>query len=368
MSEHLTITPLPFEPRYEEIPDDEAETTRELVEAMRSIIETTYADGGHAIRSVHAKSHGLLQGELVVRDGLPAALAQGVFATPGRHPVVMRFSTNPGDLLHDKVSTPRGLAIKVLDVQGPRLPGSEGDSTQDFVMVNAPAFVAPNPKAFLKSLKLLAKTTDKAPRAKQVLSALLRGAESLVEKAGGQSPTLISMGGHPTTHLLGETYYSVVPLRHGPYFGKFSVAPVSPALTALTDQPVDLDDKPNGLREAIAETIGRHGGVWELRVQLATDIEHMPVEDATVVWPEEQSPYVTVARLEVPAQSAWSDARATAVDDGMSFSPWHGLAAHQPLGGIMRSRKPAYEMSAGFRARHNGCPIHEPGGPVRLPD
>lgn len=36
----------------------------------------------------------------------------------------MRFSTNPGDMLDDKVSTPRGLAIKLIGVEGARLPGS----------------------------------------------------------------------------------------------------------------------------------------------------------------------------------------------------------------------------------------------------
>jgi hypothetical protein len=92
-----------------------------------------------------------------------------------------------------------------------------------------------------------------------------------------------------------------------------------------------------------------------------TDIDKMPIEDTRVAWPEALSPYVTVARIGVPPQPAWSEARAAVVDDKMSFSPWHGLAAHRPRGGIMRSRKPAYEMSAGFPARHNGCPMHEPG-------
>ena len=96
-------------------------------------------------------------------------------------------------------------------------------------------------------------------------------------------------------------------------------------------------------------------------------IEKMPIEDASVVWPEDLSPYVTVARIKVQPQSAWSEARAAVVDDQMSFSPWHGLAAHRPLGGIMRSRKPAYEMSSEFRARHNGCPMHEPKSLDQLP-
>jgi hypothetical protein len=367
MTESLQVTPLPFDPAFEQVPDDEAKTIASLIEAMREITETTYANGGHAIRSVHAKSHGLLMGEIEVLPNLPAELAQGAFAQPGRMPVVMRFSTNPGDILDDKVSTPRGLAIKLIGVEGERLPNSDG-LTQDFVMVNAPAFMVPTPKAFLSSVKLVAKTTDRAPRAKQALSAVLRGAESLIEKAGGESATLKGMGGHPTTNLLGETFYSVVPVLYGRYYAKLSVVPVSPELEALTDQNVDLSDKPNGLREAINAHFAQHGGTWELRVQLATDIDKMPIEDASVVWPEDVSPYVTVARIEVKPQTAWSEARAAVVDDEMAFSPWHGLAAHRPLGGIMRARKPAYEMSSSFRARHNGCPMHEPRSLDALPE
>jgi len=367
MTDALSVRPLPFDPAFEQMPDDEAQTTQALTEALRGIMETTYADGGHAIRSVHAKSHGLLQGEIEILPNLPAELAQGAFARPGRMPVVLRFSTNPGDILDDKVSTPRGLALKLIGVEGERLSGSENQVTQDFVMVNAPGFIAATPKDFLRSLKLLAKTTDKAPRAKQALSATLRGAETALEALGGESKMLKSMGGHPTTHILGETFYSVVPLLYGPYFAKLNIVPVSPELTALTDQKVDLKNNPDGLREAVIQHFAKHGGIWEMRVQLATDIDKMPIEDATVIWPEALSPYVTVARIEVPAQPAWTEARAAVVDDDMSFSPWHGLAAHRPLGGIMRSRKPAYEMSAGFRARHNGCPMHEPQSLSKLP-
>jgi hypothetical protein len=73
------------------------------------------------------------------------------------------------------------------------------------------------------------------------------------------------------------------------------------------------------------------------------------------------SPYLAVARITVGPQDAWSDASVKAIDDGTSFSPWHGLTAHQPLGSIMRARKAAYEMSADFRGKRNGCPMHEPG-------
>lgn len=364
----LGATPLRYQPSYEQPEPDEAETAKELVEAMHKISETVAHDEGHAHRSVHAKSHGLLRGEIEIPAGLPEALAQGVFSRPGTYAVAMRFSTVPGDLLDDSVSTPRGLALKIVGVDGPRLPGSEGDTTQDFLMVNGPAFSASNAKKFLMNVKLLAATTDKVQGLKKVLSATLRGIESLVEKAGGESVTLKALGGHPETHILGETFFTQVPVLYGDYMAKLSIAPASPELLALKDAQVDMKDRPNALREVVVDFFRAGGGTWELRAQLCTDIETMPIEDASIVWPEDQSPYVTVGRITVGPQTAWSDARSAAVDDGMSFSPWHGLAAHRPIGSVMRVRKQAYEMAARFRSQFNKVSVAEPVRLDSLPD
>jgi hypothetical protein len=109
------------------------------------------------------------------------------------------------------------------------------------------------------------------------------------------------------------------------------------------------------------------GGEWELRVQLCTDLGTMPIEDASVRWPEDESPFVTVARIVMRPQLAWTETRSAAIDDGMSFSPWHGLAAHRPLGAVMRVRKRVYEMSARFRAERNGVRMAEPRTADELP-
>jgi hypothetical protein len=271
----------------------------------------------------------------------------------------MRFSTTPGDILPDSVSTPRGLAIKIVGVQGARLPDSENDVTQDFVMVNGPAFQTSNAKAFLKSLKLLAATTDKAEGAKVAMSAVMRGTEKVIEAFGGKSGTIRGMGGEPASHPLGETYYTGVPILYGRYMAKLSVVPVSEDLTMLTDQHIDVSHSKTAIREAMIEHFDVYGGEWEVRIQLCTDLETMPIEDAAKVWPEEESPYVTVARLRVQPQTAWSEERSQVID-AMSFSPWHGLEAHRPLGSIMRLRKSAYEASSHFRAEHTGVAITEP--------
>ena len=368
MDTHAARSPVRYSGPLEQRQPDEDATAAELARSMSDIRETTFRDYGHAVRPVHAKSHGLLTGELRVADGLPPELAQGLFAKAGTYPVVLRFSTNPGDVLDDDVSSPRGLAVKVIGVEGERLQGSEGDATQDFVMVNAPAFAAPDPKAFAGNLKALAATTDTGQAWKKAFSAALRGAEAMVEALGGKSATLTTMGGHPATHPLGETFYTTTPFRHGDHVAKYAVAPVSPALRALKDAPVELSGHPNGLREAIIAFFRDGGGEWEIRAQLLTNPETMPIEDASVEWPEEESPYVTVGRITAPPQPAWSEARAGVGDDGLSFSPWHGLAAHRPLGAVNRARQRAYREAASFRAERNRCPIHEPRGAVALPD
>ncbi len=361
-SAHTSRAPIRFSAEMEKLEDNEADTDAKLDDTLKGIREKVLADTGQVVRSVHAKSHGILRATLTVPEGLPHELAQGLFANPGRYDVVMRFSTLPGDLLSDDVSTPRGVAIKVIGVPGERLPGSEGDTTQDFVMVNGPAFAAPTAKKFLGSLKTLAGTTDKFEGLKETLSHIARGTEALLEAFGHKSPLVSTMGGQPATNILGETFYTQTPFLFGPYYAKFSLKPVSAELTALTGQHLDVHDRPHALREAVIRHFDRQGGEWALQVQLATDAKAMPVEDASVIWPEDKSAYVTVAQISAPVQNAWSDENRRAVDDGLAFSPWHGLAAHRPLGGVNRARRETYKNSAAFRGQHTGCPMSEPRG------
>lgn len=351
--------PIRFHPGLESPDDSEPQVTADLIAALQQILETTSEDYGHAVRAVHAKSHGLIEAELTVLDGLAPEYAQGLFATAGTHPAVIRLSTNPGDLLADSISVPRGLALKLLKVEGERLPGAEGD-TQDFVMVNGPVFVAPDAETFLGSLKLLAKTTDRAEWAKKALSAVLRGAERVIEAVGSESGTLKTMGGAPNVHPLGERYFTQTAYRYGDHVAKLSLVPVSARLTRHGGERIEVDGRHDAIREDVDRAMREGPAEWELRVQLCRDPEAMPIEDPTVLWDEAESPFVTVARLRAEAQPGWSQDRAERIDEAMRFSPWTGLEAHRPLGSVNRVRKATYEASADFRSRFNRCPMHEP--------
>lgn len=351
--------PVIYSGDVETVAPDEGETIGQLNESFQTILDTTAADYGHAVRSVHAKAHGILEGELRIDENLSPELAQGLFATAGRHRVLMRLSTNAGDILPDVISLPRGLALKVLDVAGERLPGAEG-RTQDFIFVNGKIFQARNAESFLGNLKLLAGTTDRLEGIKKAASTVLRGVNAALGAVGAQNPKIGSLGGAPNVDPLGEVYYSVTPFRYGDHIAKFSLAPIAPALTALAGSRIDASGRPDAIRETVQEEMRGIDGLWEFRVQLARDLERQPVEDPTVEWDEEEAPFQRVGVITVGRQDPWDDARVRAVNETMRFSVWTGLAAHQPLGNINRARRDTYKHSSEFRARTNGCPIQEP--------
>jgi len=357
----MPIAPVRYSSDAETIDPDEGRVIEGLCATFDTILERTARDGGHAVRAVHAKAHGILEGTMTILAGLPPELAQGLFATPGSHRIYLRLSTNAGDILPDAVSLPRGLALKVLDVPGERLPEAEGTS-QDFIMVNGPVFQARTAEAFHGSLKLLAKTTDRGETLKVAASKVLRGVNTALQAVGIESPTIAGLGGAPNVDPLGETYYSVTPFRYGDHIAKFSLAPVAPTQTALTGREIDASGRPDAIRETVRAEMRGLEAVWAFRVQLCRDLARQPVEDPTVRWDEEEAPFQTVATVTVPPQDSWDPDRVAAVDEGMRFGVWTGLAAHRPLGNINRARNAPYRHSAAFRQRFNGCPIHEPVG------
>lgn len=367
MSTPSRIAPEPvlYAPQFEHIAQDEAESIHTLQNIFAGMVNKVAEAEGHAHRAVHAKGHALLRGTLRIVEGLAPALAQGLFAAPGSYQVLLRWSSPPAEQLPDSVSTPRAVAIKILEAPGERLDPARGGRSQDFLMVNGPAFARPGPQGFVADSKLLAATTERMPGTKKLVSSVLRGAERALEAVGGKSAKLKGMGGEPQHHPLGETYYTQTPFLYGPYMAKFSLAPVSPALLALSGAALGNED--DAQRAAIAAFFGDADGPaaeWELRVQLCLDAERMPIEDASVAWPEEISPYVAVARLSVPRQPSWDDYASPQLEDGIAFDPWNCLAAHRPLGAINRARKEVMAVSRLRRSELNGCPIHEPA-PVK---
>ena len=345
---------------------DEAETIDAIIASMTRESETTAKRYGHAVRASHAKISGVVTGELQVPDDLPRELKQGLFARGGTYPVIVRFAQGPGERLKDSVSTHRGMAIKVLGVAGEKLQG-HGAQTQDFVLATGPVFPNPDAKGFLGSMKQLEAGT-KAPEAlKAAVSRTARAADTIVKAVTGESSPLLDFFGHEPLHPLAEPYYSQAALRYGDHIAKIAAFPTGAKQVALAGEDLHPGEDPDAFRHAVAAYFTGDAAIFEIRVQLCTNLDDMPVEDASKRWDEAASPYRTVARLVLPAQNSQSEARTRYADDVLSFRPAHSLAAHRPLGSLMRARLKTYQALSSFRHGRNQTPETEPTAIEQVP-
>ena len=356
---------LMYQDDIETIAPDENATKQKIVDVMTQGMELAREKSGRSVRVSHAKAHALLKGELIVEADLPPHLAQGLFAQPGRYEVLVRMAQQPGELLDDsKLSTDRGMSVKVLGVKGPKLEGHTLE-TQDWVFDVGKQFLASGMKEFLQAFKPNAEIAPKlSDSVKGGVSTVARATNAVLHAVGANSEKL-AFYGHPIVHPASEEYYSQTPFRYGEYVAKLGFFPVSPGLASLKDQPFD-PETPDALRDAMNAFFKTHPAEFEMRVQLNTGLDEMPIEDAQAKWPESESQYQTVARLVIPVQIAWDPLKDDYFED-LTFSPAHGLAAHRPLGGINRARLVAYKMLAARRLADNGKSAEMPTSLANTP-
>ncbi len=358
---------LPYSDQVETLLPDEQQLIEETLASMMRQLGHTYEKHHHAIRGTHSKSHAFLKGRLEVYEGLPEELRQGLFAASRSYPVVIRLASILGEIASDRIKTQRGFSWKVLGVEGEMLPGHEGQHTQDFLMDEGKTFPVADMRSFLTFQKLQEHTVERGQGVKAALSTVQAGVSSALKAVGVENAKADFMG-HAPYHILAGSFTTQGALRYGDYVAKIMVRPKSDNIIALAETKHDLGAGFSPLRDDIAAFFRDQGAEFEVCVQLCTELEGMPVEDLTVEWPEEKSPWQPVAKIVVDPQPTYSPERQAYGDDVLSFSPSHSLAAHRPLGSIMRARLQIYGPASEFRHRMNARPQIEPESIDDIPD
>ena len=113
------------------------------------------------------------------------------------------------------------------------------------------------------------------------------------------------------------------------------------------------------LRQTMAKTLARQDVELDFMMQMQTDPHRMPIEDAGVRWPERLSPFVPVATLRILRQEFDTPER-FAFGRYLSYTPWHCIAEHRPLGNQNRARRRMYWELRKLRQTMNGTPHIEP--------
>lgn len=324
----------------EVVPPNEEDAILRLVRLATEAIEEHAKNDHFYKRDAHSVPHGCVRARLQVRPGLDEELRHGVFATPGKqYRAWIRFSNalKPDDRSTDG----RGMAIKLMRA-------SERDPSQDFLMVNGAAFF--NRDVF---------------EYEEFFHYQSQGAVQQVFYFIQWNPfrwrlhelrTALALTMQRVTSPLSIQYFSGLPYKLGPHNIKYSAKPCRPFEVAKPE-----DAGPHFLREAMVEHLEREPACFDFMVQLQDPTKEMPIEDPTVLWREEDSPFRPVARIEIPRQTFSSDAQNQFCEQ-LSFAPWQGLPAHRPIGGLNRARKAVYEQVSKRRHARNGFERREPKG------
>jgi hypothetical protein len=307
-------------------------------------------------RGQHPKQHGCVLGEFVVEPRLSDELRHGVFRAPRQFPAIIRFSN--GREWDDRKGDIHGMAIKLLDVEGEKILDAERNApTQDLILADGPVF-------FIRNL------ADYVPFSEDVLNAAksLWGRIVLVVKLliswDYKWRLLRAATAKKPDSPLRIQYWSQTPYKLGGPAARYTARPD----LSLVPAPPNSNSK-DRLREAMAAHLASREARFDFLVQIQTDPVAMPVEDPTVVWDERRSPFRKVATIVIPPQHCDTPERTTFCEN-LSYTPWHSLPAHRPLGGINRARRIVYEAISRRRHELNQVLRHEPSlkdVPVAMP-
>jgi hypothetical protein len=349
--------PLPYADDIEKIPTDEADDIQRVVQALQVILARSQTKSSQFRADVHVKTHGYAQGELRVLPNLPGELAQGLFEHAGAYQSLVRFSNAASQAQPDAIPDGRGMAIKVLGVQGDTVLADEQKGlAQDFVMINHPVFFARNVKDYLRLEQVLVQADDN-PLA-TLHGALTGGDWNPLHWHWREMLTVARIAGQLPAHPASNTYLSMAPIRYGNYVAKYRAKPAGDRHDSYLDLIKRLGSETDAMRLALEATLRTQEVLFEFQVQLRTSERTMPIEDATIEWPESESPYRTVAHLLLPRQKI-APLRQQAAYQNLAFNLWHALAAHRPLGGINRVRRWAYPLSAAWRRQQARAKLAE---------
>lgn len=324
---------------------DEPQHTDEVRRLFSDMTERKYPPGVRPMRrDAHTKAHGLLRAEFTVMPGLPEKAAVGLFARPASYEAWVRFSNAFSSIADDTAIDVRGMALKVMGVPGEKLLENERhEQTQDFLLINHNVFFSPNTREYLEF-------TREYVKQERAVSYVLRPGR------WRQAFILYRAGTHRVGNPLCSRYWSSVPFAHGRAAVKYSARPAG-----ANAHDVKPGKTPNFLRQTMVAYLRDQEATFDFMVQFQTHPERMPVEDPSVEWSERESPFITVARVTIPPQTFDTDAQNTYAEN-LSFTPWHSLPEHRPIGGVNRIRKTVYEHISTLRHNANGVPRQEPRG------
>jgi hypothetical protein len=337
---------------YRDRPELEEQYTREIIALIRAAIDKRFHEGKRpARRDAHAFDNGCVSAVFRVDANLKPHLRHGIFVPGREYPAWIRFSNGNVEPRSRWWPDARGMAIKLMGVEGQKLLDDE-KHPQDFILLSHPVFFV-----------------DDLERYKATLEAFLEGGvfaqyvRSPLRLKGREILLALIVNFRWLGNPLFQQYWSMTPYRLGAggpgttavkYTAKPRLARKPSLYSRLTAYLAWEFSPKKEMHDALAGT-----DMWfDFYVQRHVD-DRTPIEDSKVEWREKVSPPEHVAKIVIPSQPVMSPDRDWFCEN-LSFSPWHGLPAHKPLGLVNRVRRQVYLEISRHRHMRNHVASSEP--------
>lgn len=331
----------------EKVTADEKESLDRIIDLMADQMRGHFKPGGYE-RGGNTKTHGILRATVTIRDDLPEHCRKGIFADNHTYKAYVRFSGPGPDVPSDIRDVGfTSMAVKLMGVPGEKLMDEE-KFTQDLITICTPTFVTPNTR---ENAKLQYWSLIDMP----LYYFLNPGDTHLLDFF------MQSLWNETQYNPLGQRHWSCVPYLLGEGQAvMYSFVPKTKVYTKIEGAPFGRIPF-NYLRENMVRTLDEKDVEFDLMIQLQTDPHRMPIENASVRWPERLSPFIPVATVHIPKQKFDSEAQFEFAKR-LKMNPWHCLPEHRPMGNQSRARFRMYCELSEFRQRMNRTTHLEPSG------
>lgn len=285
------------------------------------------------LRPVFQKLHGVAICRLEMRSGVDPALRAGLFAAEA-YSGWIRFSSDTAETASGFRSTV-GVGLKLWDIQGGTVLDGPDGRTADFIFQNHPVFFVDNAREMCRFIR----------------AGVVDGDYNLYLKDHPQTAEILRDMAKPLSSVLASAYWTILPAAHGDRFAKLRLSPALD-LPSPDQPPADSDY----LARELAARLGNGPARFVLSVQLQTDPETMPLDEATVRWDEAASSFVPIADLTIGQQGLAPESES----DRLAFNIFRVPQDHAPQGSLAKVRRRVYRHSAQVRREANALPVLEP--------
>ncbi len=180
----------------------------------------------------------------------------------------------------------------------PDLVGADGN-TQEFTMVSGPTFFADSAAHYERFMEIALNETKNFSEAaaKHIKETALNGHPLLAWRV---AKSFLALKAVKTSNPAAIPYFGISPFQHGEGdeapLVKYSVQPCEPVSTSSPNE-----GDPDFLRYNLKAYSQKNAICYKFMVMDRLNSFKYPVEDSTVLWDSEKSPYRELARIHLPA-------------------------------------------------------------------